>query len=185
MNPIRAAVVTISDKGYTGQREDVSGPLLARLLREMGAEIVRQAIVPDERDEIVRLLVTLIDEASGRAASEEAVSEEMAVDLVVTTGGTGVTPRDVTPEATKAVIQREMPGLAEVLRFTGYRKTPLAVISRGVAGIRGRTLVVNLPGSPNAVRDGMEALTPILPHAIKMIRGQHTEHRHEERSVRA
>jgi molybdopterin biosynthesis enzyme MoaB len=78
-----------------------------------------------------------------------------------------------------------MPGLAEVLRFTGYRKTPLAVISRGVAGIRGRTLVVNLPGSPNAVRDGMEALTPILPHAIKMIRGQHTEHRHEERSVRA
>ena len=185
MNPIRAAVVTISDKGYTGQREDVSGPLLAHLLRDMGAEVVRQMIVPDERDEIVRLLVTLIDEASGEGASEgftssEGLSDEMVVDLVLTTGGTGVTPRDVTPEATRAVIQREMPGLAEALRFTGYRKTPLAVISRGVAGIRGRTLIINLPGSPNAVRDGMETLTPILPHAIKMIQGQETEHHHEE-----
>jgi molybdenum cofactor synthesis domain-containing protein len=182
MNPIRAAVVTISDKGYTGRREDVSGPLLVRLLRDMGAEVVRQTIVPDERDEIVRLLVTLADEASGEVASGEAVSEEMALDLVMTTGGTGVTPRDVTPEATKAVVQREMPGLAEALRFTGYGKTPLAAISRGVAGIRGRTLIVNLPGSPNAVRDGMETLAPILPHVIKMIRGQDTEHDHEEAS---
>lgn len=178
-------MVTISDKGYTGQREDVSGPLLARLLRDMGAKIVRQMIVPDERDEIVRLLVTLTDGASGEGgpeavASSERVSEELAVDLVVTTGGTGVTPRDVTPEATKAVVQREMPGLAEALRFTGYQKTPLAVISRGIAGIRGRTLIVNLPGSPNAVRDGMETLTPILPHAVKMIRGQDTEHHETE-----
>ncbi|MGD2177057.1 MAG: MogA/MoaB family molybdenum cofactor biosynthesis protein [Anaerolineae bacterium] len=190
MNLIRAAVVTISDKGYTGQREDVSGPLLARLLRDMGAQVVRQTIVPDERGEIVRLLVTLADEASGDVSSEEVASneggsEEMALDLVMTTGGTGVTPRDVTPEATKAVIEREMPGLAEVLRLSGYRKTPLAVISRGVAGIRGRTLIVNLPGSPNAVRDGMETLAPILPHAIKMIRGQDTEHDHAEGSSRA
>ncbi|MGC9334950.1 MAG: MogA/MoaB family molybdenum cofactor biosynthesis protein [Anaerolineae bacterium] len=190
MNPIRAAVVTVSDTGYTGQREDVSGPLLARLLRDMGAEVVRQAIVPDERDEIVRLLVTLSDQVSGEMASEglafgEGVSEEAAVDLVVTTGGTGVTPRDVTPEATKAVIQREMPGLAEALRFTGYHKTPMAVISRGVAGIRGRTLIVNLPGSPNAVRDGMETLAPILPHAIQMIQGQDTEHDREEASASA
>jgi molybdenum cofactor synthesis domain-containing protein len=185
MIPIRAAVVTISDKGYIGQREDVSGPLLARLLQDMGAEVVRQTIVPDERDEIVRLLVALADGASGEVPSGEAAPTGMGLDLVVTTGGTGVTPRDVTPEATKAVIQREMPGLAEALRFTGYRKTPLAVISRGVAGVRSQTLIVNLPGSPNAVRDGMETLAPILPHAIKMIRGQDTEHDPQEASLRA
>ena len=154
--------MTVSDKGYAGEREDVSGPLLADLLRGMGAEIVRQTIVPDERPEIERVLTELSDEAH--------------VDLVVTTGGTGLTPRDITPEATQAVIEREVPGLAEVLRFEGYRKTPLAVISRGVAGIRGRTLVVNLPGSPKAVREGMATLAPILPHAIKMVRGVHTEH---------
>jgi molybdenum cofactor synthesis domain-containing protein len=179
MHPIRAAVVTISDKGYAGEREDVSGPLLVRLLREMGAEVVRQTIVPDEREEIVRLLVTLADEAPGDVVTNDAVSEGMPLDLVITTGGTGVTSRDVTPEATKAVVQREMPGLAEALRFTGYAKTPLAAISRGVVGIRGRTLIVNLPGSPNAVRDGMETLAPIVPHVIRMIRGQDTEHDHE------
>jgi len=165
MKPIQAAVVTVSDKGYAGEREDVSGPLLADLLRKMGAEIVSQTIVPDKRAEIERMLMLLADEAQ--------------VDLVVTTGGTGPAPRDVTPEATQAIIEREVPGLAEVLRFEGYRKTPLAVISRGVAGIRGQTLFVNLPGSPRAVREGMETLTPILPHAIKMLRGVHTEHGEE------
>ena len=162
MEPIRASVVTVSDKGYAGERDDASGPLLANLLRQMGAEVVSQTIVPDERAEIERGLITLAD--------------EMQVDLVVTTGGTGPAPRDVTPEATRAVIEREVPGLAEALRFEGYRKTPLAVISRGVAGIRGGTLVVNLPGSPRAVREGMETLAPILPHAIKMLRGVDTEH---------
>lgn len=167
MGPIQAAVVTISDKGFTGQREDVSGPVLAELVREMGAEVVRQAIVPDERDEIVALLVALTD--------------GMGLDLVLTTGGTGMTPRDVTPEATKVVIKREIPGLAEVLRFEGYRHTPLAVISRGVAGVRGRTLIVNLPGNPKAVREGMETLSSILPHAVQMIHGEDTEHDHVER----
>jgi len=165
MEPIRAGVVTVSDKGYAGEREDVSGPLLADLLRKMGAEVVSQTIVPDERAEIERVLIALADEAQ--------------VDLVVTTGGTGPAPRDVTPEATGAVIEREVPGLAEVLRFEGYHKTPLAVISRGVAGIRGRTLIVNLPGSPRAVREGMETLSPILPHAIRMLRGVDTEHAQE------
>lgn len=165
MEPIRAGVVTVSDKGYAGEREDSSGPLLADLLRKMGAEVMRQTIVPDERAEIERVLIALADEAQ--------------VDLVVTTGGTGPAPRDVTPEATRAVTEREVPGLAEVLRFEGYHKTPLAVISRGMAGIRGRTLVVNLPGSPRAVREGMETLAPILPHAIKMLRGVHTEHEQE------
>lgn len=167
MNPIQAAVVTISDKGFRGQREDVSGPVLAELVREMGAEVVRQAIVPDERDEIVALLVTLTD--------------GMGVDLVLTTGGTGVTPRDVTPEATRAVIKREIPGLAEVLRFAGYQRTPLAVISRGVAGVRGRTLIVNLPGNPKAVREGMETLSSILPHTVQMIHGEDIEHDRVER----
>jgi molybdopterin adenylyltransferase len=165
MEPIRAGVVTVSDKGYAGEREDGSGPLLANLLREMGAEVVSQTIVPDERAEIERVLVELADEAR--------------LDLIVTTGGTGPAPRDVTPEATLAVVEREVPGLAEVLRFEGYHKTPLAVISRGVAGIRGRTLVVNLPGSPRAVREGMETLAPILPHAIKMLRGVETGHGEE------
>jgi molybdopterin adenylyltransferase len=162
MEPIRAGVVTVSDKGYAGEREDASGPLLAALLRKMGAKIVRQAVVPDERAEIERALISLADEEQ--------------VDLIVTTGGTGPAPRDVTPEATLAVIEREMPGLAEVLRLEGYRKTVLAVVSRGVAGIRGGTLIVNLPGSPKAVREGMETLAPILPHTIKMLRGVDTEH---------
>jgi molybdenum cofactor synthesis domain-containing protein len=168
MEPITAAVVTVSDKGYTGEREDVSGPLLADLLHEMGTQVVSQAIVPDEQFGIRRVLTALAD--------------EMQVDLVVTTGGTGPTPRDVTPEATRAVIEREVPGLAEVLRFEGYRKTPLAVLSRGVAGIRGGTLIVNLPGSPKAVREGMETLAPILPHAIRMVRGVDTGHTHAEES---
>jgi len=162
MGDIRAAVVTVSDKGFAGEREDVSGPELAGLARQMGADVIRQCVVPDEREEIVRQLVAL--------------SDQMEVDLVLTTGGTGVTPRDVTPEATRAVIEREIPGLAEVLRFEGYRQTPLAVISRGVAGTRGRTLIVNLPGNPKAVREGMETLTEILPHTIQMMRGEHTEH---------
>lgn len=165
VKPIRAGIVTVSDKGYAGERDDASGPLLADLLRKMGADVVSQTIVPDERAEIERVLIALADEAQ--------------VDLVVTTGGTGPAPRDVTPEATRAVIEREVPGLAEVLRFEGYHKTVLAVISRGVAGIRGGTLIVNLPGSPRAVREGMETLAPILPHAIKMLRGVHTEHGEE------
>ncbi|MCX7681515.1 MAG: MogA/MoaB family molybdenum cofactor biosynthesis protein [Anaerolineae bacterium] len=162
MRPIQAAVLTVSDKGYAGEREDLSGPLLSELLQQMGAEVVHYAIVPDERAEIERTLVWLAD--------------EVRVDLVITTGGTGPAPRDVTPEATQAVIERGMPGLAEVLRFEGYRRTPLAVVSRGIAGIRRQTLIVNLPGNPRAVREGMEVLSPILPHAIQMLRGVHTEH---------
>ena len=161
-----AGVVTVSDKGHAGEREDVSGPLLADLLRDMGAEVIVQRVVPDEPVEIRQALLELV--------------EEKLVDLVLTTGGTGPAPRDLTPEATRDVIEREVPGLAEVLRFEGYRRTPLAVISRGVAGTRGRTLIVNLPGSPRAVQEGMEILTPILPHAVRMVRGVDTEHRSEE-----
>jgi len=158
----RVAVVTISDKGYAGEREDVSGPLLADLLRTIGAEVVAQTIVPDEPAQIQQALIHLAD--------------DLQVDVVLTTGGTGFTPRDCTPEATRAVLEREAPGLAEVLRWEGYRRTPQAVLSRGVAGLRGRTLIINLPGSPRAVREGMEVLVPILPHAVQMARGEDTEH---------
>jgi molybdenum cofactor synthesis domain-containing protein len=159
---IRAAVVVVSDKGYAGEREDVSGPLLARLLERMGIDVVAQTIVPDEPEQIEHILIHL--------------SDVEGVDVVLTSGGTGPTPRDRTPEATQAVIERNMPGLAEVLRFQGYRNTPLAVLSRGVAGIRGCTIIVNLPGSPKAVREGMETLAPIFPHAVRMVRGVDTEH---------
>ncbi len=157
----RAAVVTISDKGYAGEREDISGALLADLLQAAGAEVVAQTIVPDEPEMIRQILIHLAD--------------DLGVDVILTTGGTGFTPRDHTPEATRAVLEREAPGLAEVLRWEGYRRTPQAVLSRGVAGLRGRTLIINLPGSPRAVREGMEALIPILPHAVQMARGEDTE----------
>lgn len=155
---IRATVVTISDKGSRGEREDASGPLLCDLLTEMGAQVVETHLIPDEPDQITTLLAGLADGEG--------------VDLVLTTGGTGPSPRDITPEATRTVIEREMPGLAELLRRDGYQRTPFAVLSRGVAGIRRRTLIVNLPGSPKAVREGMEVLAPLLPAAIALIKDE-------------
>ncbi len=160
---IRAVVITVSDKGYAGLREDASGPALAEALRAIGASIVAQTIVPDEREQIAALL------------RRHATSG--LVDLIMTTGGTGAAPRDVTPEATRDVIDREMPGLAEMLRWDGYRKTPLAVLSRGIAGLCGRCLIVNLPGSTRAVREGMETLAGVLPHAVQMARGEDLEHK--------
>jgi len=160
--PIRAAVITISDKGAAGLREDTSGPALADALRKMGIEVVSLDIVPDEPDRIAAALIALVD--------------EQRLDLVMTTGGTGPAPRDQTPEATRTVIEREMPGIPEVLRAEGYKKTPRAVLSRGIAGIRGGCLIVNLPGSPRAVAEGMETLVHILPHAIQMVRGEDLEH---------
>ena len=162
---IKAAVVTVSDKGYAGEREDVSGPLLADLLRDNGIAVVTQTIVPDEPEQIQKALLHLAD--------------DLDLDLVLTTGGTGFTPRDQTPEATRLVIERETPGLAELLRMEGYRRTPRAVLSRGIAGLRGKTVIINLPGSPNAVREGMEILAPVLPHAVRMARGVDTAHGEE------
>ncbi len=157
-----AAVITVSDKGYAGLREDRSGPALRDRLTGLGLEVVHQTIVPDDRTQIGALLRSLAD--------------ERGVDLVITTGGTGAAPRDVTPEATRAVMEREMPGLAELLRWEGYKRTPLAVLSRGVAGIRGRTLIINLAGSPKAVQEGMDILTPVLSHALEMLKGENLEH---------
>jgi len=152
-----AAVVTVSDRAYNGVYEDISGPTLAALLEEMGAKVASVEIVPDEIDAIAATL--------GRLADEK------GVHLILTTGGTGPAPRDNTPEATRTVIEKEMPGIAELLRWDGYKRTPWAALSRGVAGIRGQTLIVNLPGSPQAVREGMEVLAPLLPPTVALIRG--------------
>jgi molybdopterin adenylyltransferase len=156
---MRAAVLTVSDGVVAGTREDTSGDTLEELLTAEGFEVVRR-VVPDERDTIREAIVELAEEAA----------------LVLTTGGTGVAPRDVTPEATREAIEREAPGIAEALRADSLAKTPHALLSRGVAGVRGRTLVVNLPGSPGGSRDGFAVLQPALEHALRLLAEQTTEH---------
>jgi molybdenum cofactor synthesis domain-containing protein len=155
---IRVGILTISDRSAAGERSDLSGPALAQAVTDglPGAEVVIAEIVPDERSAIVAWLV--------RAA------DELRLDLVLTTGGTGFAPRDITPEATRAVIERETPGLAEAMRAASLRVTSHAMLSRAVAGIRGRTLIVNLPGSPKGAVENLATILPVLPHAIELLR---------------
>jgi molybdenum cofactor synthesis domain-containing protein len=154
---IRVGVITISDRGFKGEREDTSGAVIRELVQLWGAQVELSTVVPDEIEKIMEALIQGTD--------------EMHLDLILTTGGTGVSPRDLTPEATRQVLEREVPGIAEAMRHAGMKKTPHAMISRAIAGIRGRTLIVNLPGSPQAVREGLEAVLPALPHAIAKIQG--------------
>lgn len=155
---MRIGILTVSDRSARGERPDAAGPLIAAFLSESfpGCQIARTAIVPDERDQISACLI--------------AWSDEDGVDVIFTTGGTGFAPRDITPEATRSVIEREAPGLAEAMRAAGLRQTPHAMLSRGICGLRGRTLIVNLPGNPGAVRDSLAVIQPVLPHAIALLR---------------
>jgi molybdopterin adenylyltransferase len=164
---ISAGVLTISDRCSRGETEDKSGPLIGQIVTErLGAEVKLAACVPDERELIARTLIAWCDKEG--------------VDLILTTGGTGFAPRDVTPEAMREVIEREAPGLAEAMRREGARLTPHAMLSRAVAGIRKSTLIVNLPGSAKAVRENLETILPALPHGIEILKGVHgANHRHE------
>ncbi|HAK89796.1 MAG: molybdenum cofactor biosynthesis protein [Nitrospirae bacterium GWC2_46_6] len=151
---ITIAVLTLSDKGSKGEREDKSGPAIAEMLKGIG-EVRHYDILPDERDLIKNKLLEYADK----------------VDLILTTGGTGLSPRDVTPEATLDVIDREIPGIAEAMRMEGLKKTDRAMLSRAVAGVKGRTLIINMPGSPKAVKEHMEVILNVIPHAIEKIKG--------------
>lgn len=153
---ITIGILTVSDGAARGERQDLSGARISELVvRLPEATIQLQSVVPDEQDQIAALL--------------RAWCDEHKINLLLTTGGTGMAPRDVTPEATRAVIEREAPGIAEALRAISLTYTPMAMLSRGIAGIRGRTLIINLPGSPKAVQECLEYILPVLPHAINLL----------------
>jgi molybdenum cofactor synthesis domain-containing protein len=160
--PIRAGVLTISDKGARGEREDTSGAAIGELLASIDAAVQKSDVIPDEHERI--------------AATLRSWADSDQLDLIMTTGGTGLGPRDVTPEATAEVIERPVPGLGEAMRAAGLRHTPMAALSRGVCGVRGRCLIVNLPGSPKGVRENLTAVIDMLPHAVELLRGRVTDH---------
>ena len=153
---MRTAILTISDKGSRGEREDKSGAAIREIVEDMGGEVTSHDVVPDERNIIENALKSLAHSA----------------ELVLTTGGTGLAPRDVTPEATRAVIDKEIPGIAEAMRQKSLEIVPTAMLSRAVAGARGHTLIINLPGSPKAVRECLSFIRPAIPHALELLRGE-------------
>ena len=158
---MKAAILTLSDKGARGEREDRSGPALEAWLAERGVTVLHTEIVPDDLDIIYVKL--------------EGWADSGAFDLILTTGGTGVSPRDVTPDATSKIVEREIPGFGEVMRRTSMEKTPHAMISRAIAGIRNRTLIINLPGSPGGAVENLAAVWPAVPHAVAKIQGDKSD----------
>ncbi len=150
-------ILTISDKGSRGEREDRSGEEIRRVVDGLGFTVKAYEIIPDEADQIEARLIEFADEKK--------------LDLILTTGGTGLSPRDVTPEATRRVLDQEIPGIAEAMRVEGLKITPFAMLSRAVAGVRCRSLIINLPGSPQAVRENLEIISPVLKHALEKIQG--------------
>jgi molybdenum cofactor synthesis domain-containing protein len=159
---MNVAILTVSDRSAAGDRDDVSGLLIKERIEAQGWQVLFYSVVPDEGSEIEKFLIQWCD--SGE------------VDLILTTGGTGFSPRDITPESTRSVIERDVPGIPEVLRQEGLKKTAHAMLSRAVAGIRGKTLIVNLPGNPKAVKESLPVLLPVLPHAIKLLTGDPDAH---------
>ena len=160
--PIRTAVMTMSDLGARGQREDTSGDRIVAFLPTIGAELAERVLIPDDRDQIQANLVRFAD--------------QLGLDLVLTTGGTGIAPRDVTPDVTASAVDYQVPGIAEAMRAMSVQKTPFGMLSRQVVGVRGGTLIINLPGSPKAVAECLEVLQPVLPHAVDLIRGGPVDH---------
>ncbi|MDR1204731.1 MAG: MogA/MoaB family molybdenum cofactor biosynthesis protein [Peptococcaceae bacterium] len=151
-------ILTASDKGAAGQREDESGQVIRRMMEPLGAEVAEYAVLPDDRDRL--------------SAAMRHMADDLKCDLILTTGGTGFSPRDVTPEATLDVVERLTPGLTEAMRVKGMEATPRAMLSRAAAGIRGQTLIVNLPGSPKAVRENLSVILPVLSHGMEMLTGR-------------
>ena len=159
-------ILTISDKGWRGQRHDESGQAIKERLSRLDSRLIKYDVVPDEKDVIAGKLSQWADEGS--------------MDIILTTGGTGLGPRDVTPEATLSMVDKVVPGLAEAIRVQTFSSTPMAMLSRAVAGVRGRCLIVNLPGSPKAARECLEVVLPVIPHAVEIIQGKVTEHKASE-----
>lgn len=157
MNNIKIGIITVSDRSSRGEREDLSGPEIKKWCDKMGYSVSEELIIPDEIEEIKKSLTALTDKS---------------LDLILTTGGTGFAPRDVTPEATRAVIEREAPGFAEVMRMRSLQITPHAMLSRAVSGIRKSTLIINLPGSPKGARENLEFIESAIPHALKLLRNE-------------
>ncbi|NYE56684.1 MogA/MoaB family molybdenum cofactor biosynthesis protein [Carboxydothermus ferrireducens] len=155
---IKVGVLTLSDKGSRGEREDKSGQVIKEMVREIDGVVVKYEVIPDEYELIVKTLISWCDEEK--------------LDLILTTGGTGLSPRDVTPEATKAVITREVPGIPEAMRMASLAKTNRAMLTRAVAGTRGGTLIINLPGSPKGVRENLEVVLPVIPHALEILQAR-------------
>jgi molybdenum cofactor synthesis domain-containing protein len=160
-NIFTAGILTVSDKGSKGEREDISGKVIEEIIKDLPAKVSAYEIIPDEKDIIKKKLVEFAD--------------KKGLDLIITTGGTGLSPRDVTPDATLEVIEKTIPGMAEAMRQESLKKTPHAMISRALVGIRGRSLIINLPGSPKGVRENLSVILPALPHALSKIKGDPSE----------
>ena len=158
---IKVGILTISDKGSRGEREDLSGKVIEEIVKKINGEVKYYQIIPDEKDIIQEELIKAVD--------------KLHLDLILTTGGTGLAKRDVTPDATLEVIEKEVPGISEIIRSESFKKTNRAILSRGVAGIRKESLIINLPGSPKGVRESLEIVLEALPHGIEILKGQATE----------